>query len=128
MVNYEIVNIIESKLSEGMGIQAICNMLVQSGYVQPEVDAAVSFVQNKKTREQANMMKGNTPPQAYSGQQQGPPPQGSGNYPQYNPPFQKYDKYLDGLENRNNMLAAYAVAAVMLIISAVAAMYLFGFF
>jgi hypothetical protein len=127
MVNRDIVTLIENKLSEGIGIQAICNLLVQSGYPQRDVDEAVYFIQNQKTIQQAASASGSSmQQQSQIGQIPNIPP--AGNYPPYQPPFQKYDKYLDNLEDGKNMIAAYVVSAIFLIISAIAAMYFLKLF
>ncbi len=120
MVNKEIVNIIETKLSEGMGIQTICNMLVQSDYPQPEVDEAVRFIQEQGPRQRQPVTTNNV-------ERQKPVPHPNYQYqPEYNPPLQKYDKYLDKLEKGENMTIVYIVAIVILIISAIVSMYIFG--
>jgi len=128
MTNQQIVNIIEGKLSEGIDIRAICNMLVQSGYDQREVDEAVQFVRdNGPPRQQAPAQNRPVATNDVSGQR--PQPHPDYQYqPEYTPPFQKYDKYLDKLERGENMTVVYVFAIVFIIISAIVSMYIFGLF
>ncbi|MBN2101465.1 MAG: hypothetical protein JW716_01175 [Candidatus Aenigmarchaeota archaeon] len=128
MANQKIVGIIENRLSEGIDIRAVCNMLVQSGYDQREVDEAVQFVRdNGPPRQQAPAQNRPVATNDVSGQRRQPHPDYQ-YQPEYTPPFQKYDKYFDRLEKGENMTIVYIIGVVFLIISAVVAMFLFGIF
>jgi len=128
MANQDIVNIIEGRLSEGIDIRAVCNMLVQSGYDQREVDEAVQFVREKGPQQQPAPAQHQAVATNDVARQKPTPHPNFQYQPEYSPPLQKYDKYLDRLEKGENMTIVYIVAIVMLIISAIVAMYAFGMF
>jgi len=133
MANQQIVNIIDGKLSEGIDIRAVCNMLVQSGYDQREVDEAVQFIRDNGPAKQPvspqQSFRNHEPIATSNVSRQMPEPHPNYQYqPEYNPPFQKYDKYLDRMEKGENMTIVYIFAIVFIIVSAIVSMYIFGLF
>ena len=100
MINNRLASVIRQKTAEGMGMQAICNMLVQQGNDHLEVDEAARSIRQEEAMKASGMTVGD--------------------------PYQAQPPAL--MSDRNMMLLVYAISIAIIVVSAAVAMYLFGMF